>query len=462
MADLRASENYSLDLDTSGSTVLVEAHAVGLGASGGPIAQGGTAETTINVAGVGGGTAHDAVDSGNPIKIGGAAATSLPTAVAAGDRVNAWFSLNGALNVILRDAAGAAVTTGVQYAEDAGLGTTPTGTLVMARRTDTLATLTPIVDDAASVRVNSRGALWVIPDTNLMATPADAAASASGQIGTNQILGFGGTNWDRLRTIESPSAAPNVDSGILAVGTGPGWDRKRDPANLATAANSAITQIVNGANFYRFYVGTTTTGTLTFEVSADDAAWVGAEFWEEPVGFPLTGTNPTPTSGKVYLVTTAGWRQVRVRTVTTLGATTVIKYTGHAGPSMDRLAAPHSIPYAIITKTAQYTGTQTGVALWTPASGKRIVVTYVDIGVGGTTAGTMQLWFGASGDTTYSRGTDKAVFDHEFAPSATLKPGVIIGNGAGPIGVGAVDDILRVTDSAAINPLTVTVWGYEV
>lgn len=44
--------------------------------------------------------AHDAVDAGNPLPIGGYASNGPPTAVSAdGDRVKAWFSLNGALNV---------------------------------------------------------------------------------------------------------------------------------------------------------------------------------------------------------------------------------------------------------------------------------------------------------------------------------------------------------------------------
>ena len=43
--------------------------------------------------------AHDAADSGNPVKIGGKAATSAPTAVSAGDRVNAYFDANGRLVV---------------------------------------------------------------------------------------------------------------------------------------------------------------------------------------------------------------------------------------------------------------------------------------------------------------------------------------------------------------------------
>jgi hypothetical protein len=46
-----------------------------------------------------GDVAHDAVDSGNPIKVGGKAASAAPTAVAAGDRVNAYFDTAGRLFV---------------------------------------------------------------------------------------------------------------------------------------------------------------------------------------------------------------------------------------------------------------------------------------------------------------------------------------------------------------------------
>lgn len=47
-----------------------------------------------------GDTAHDAVDAGKPVKIGGKASNVLPTAVAAGDRVNAALTLNGAFYVV--------------------------------------------------------------------------------------------------------------------------------------------------------------------------------------------------------------------------------------------------------------------------------------------------------------------------------------------------------------------------
>jgi len=116
-------------------------------------------------------------------------------------------------------------------------------------------------------------------------------------------------------------------------------------------------------------------------------------------------------------------------------------------------------PYALTGKSAQYTSAQTGTALWTPAGGKKLVITEYQIQTTGTVGGNIQLWFGASGDTTYTRGTDLAIFDGNFIPSATFSPGIAK---SGLWIASAADHILRVTDDAAINALTVTVWGYEI
>ena len=110
-------------------------------------------------------------------------------------------------------------------------------------------------------------------------------------------------------------------------------------------------------------------------------------------------------------------------------------------------------------KTATYTTAQTGTALWTPAAGKAVVITMIQIQSYGTTAGTAQVWFGASADTAYTRGTDAAVFDGEFAPSATNKPGYGM-TFPTPLR-GTADYVLRVTTTNA-QSITVNVWGYEI
>lgn len=115
--------------------------------------------------------------------------------------------------------------------------------------------------------------------------------------------------------------------------------------------------------------------------------------------------------------------------------------------------------HATVFKAGQYTSAQTGTALWTPASGKAVVVTSLQIQSYGTTAGTAIIWFGGAADTTYTRSTDAPVFDGEFAPSATNKPGVIMSFPT-PIR-GTADFVLRVTTTNA-QSITITVWGYEI
>jgi hypothetical protein len=114
-------------------------------------------------------------------------------------------------------------------------------------------------------------------------------------------------------------------------------------------------------------------------------------------------------------------------------------------------------------RAAQYTAAQTGTALWTPAAGRAVVITSLQIQSGGSTAGTCVLWFGGAADQTYNRGNpgagDAAIFDGEFAPTATNKPGVIMSFPT-PIR-GTADFVLRVTTTNA-QTVTFTVWGYEI
>lgn len=114
-------------------------------------------------------------------------------------------------------------------------------------------------------------------------------------------------------------------------------------------------------------------------------------------------------------------------------------------------------------RSAQYSTVQNGTALWTPAAGRSVVITSLQIQSGGTTAGTCVVWFGASGDSAYNRGNpgtgDAAVFDGEFAPSVTNKPGVIM-TFPTPIR-GGTEFVLRLTTTNA-QTVTITVWGYEI
>jgi hypothetical protein len=123
------------------------------------------------------------------------------------------------------------------------------------------------------------------------------------------------------------------------------------------------------------------------------------------------------------------------------------------------LMAPHvglnSDPWALVHEGAQYTSAQTSTVLVAGGASEKIVVTKVQIQAFATTAGTAILYFGTG---AYSRGTNRALFDGEFAPSATLKPGVVLD---GPFISGANGDDLLVTTTNALS-ITFSVWYYVV
>lgn len=85
------------NIKTSGATdITLAIRNIGTGGFG--TLPGGVVETGVNAVpalAVGGGTPHDAVDSGNPLSIGGRALSGSPSAVADGDRVRAWFTTRG-------------------------------------------------------------------------------------------------------------------------------------------------------------------------------------------------------------------------------------------------------------------------------------------------------------------------------------------------------------------------------
>lgn len=308
----------------------------------------------------------------------------------------------------------------------------------------------------------------VTADTELPAAAAlaDATANPTTPLVGAALEAFNGTTMDRVRTVDAMAGtgANSTVVGVLAVGTGPGYAHRYNPANLGTAANSASTIEVEGGNTMTWGIGTTTTGTFIFEASSDATNWLNVEVFDAFNDLWVTGQNITPTSGRTYHVACGGYRQIRIRTVSTLGATVAhvvnVSNSQQLLAGIDTGAAPNNFGYALIHKDGEYTTAQTGAALWTPTTGKKFVVSDLTISTGGTTAGIVTLWQGASADTTYTVGTDPALFRGEFAPSATAKPGAIKSFNV-PYVSTTVDHILRVTTSAAMT-VYIQVNGYEI
>lgn len=292
---------------------------------------------------------------------------------------------------------------------------------------------------------------------------ADGQAPSMVEAVGSLLHGYNGVTFDRVRmnnAFVTPEANP--DKGLLAVMQP---DRRYLPQNLATALNSTIVFDTNGADAFTFVCRTTTTGSFIFEAMADDGTtWYGAEARQSQSDAWVTGYNNTPVSGTTYRVFTMGVRQVRVRTTAVLGAAVSFYATSSARvawiTSIKIGNAPHNIGYSLVHKDVEYTTAQTGTAIWTPAAGRKFVVTDLTIATGGTTAGVVTLWQGAAADTTYNAGTDPAIFRGEFAPSTTAKPGMVKCFNK-PFVATTADHILRITTSAAIT-LYIQIEGYEI
>ena len=129
------------------------------------------------------------------------------------------------------------------------------------------------------------------------------------------------------------------------------------------------------------------------------------------------------------------------------GASLSVENVPHIGLNGD--------PFTLQHEGAQYTTQQTSTVLIAGGASEKIVVTQVQIQSFGTTAFSIQLYFGTG---AYARGTNRAIFDGDFAPSATNKAGVILN---GPFISGTNGDDLLITTSTA-GSVTVSVWYYVV
>lgn len=114
-----------------------------------------------------------------------------------------------------------------------------------------------------------------------------------------------------------------------------------------------------------------------------------------------------------------------------------------------------SLPAYTVDKSIQwshysneYTTTQTSTDLVALSGSTKFYIGRLTIGTGGTTSGLVTVYFGTG---AYSAGTSKTVFRGNFAPSATVYPGVVIGNGSAPFCISAAGDALKITTSAGIT-----------
>jgi hypothetical protein len=110
--------------------------------------------------------------------------------------------------------------------------------------------------------------------------------------------------------------------------------------------------------------------------------------------------------------------------------------------------APHVTGSTALSIAAAYTATQTSTNLIAGTGGQRIYVTNITIATGGTTAGRVSIYYGTG---AFTAGTSVTLFDGEFAPSATARPGAVLTFAIPVGGASATGDNLRITTSAGIT-----------
>lgn len=158
---------------------------------------------------VGGSVSHDALDAGGPVKIGGKASTTTPTAVADGDRVDAFFTPQG-MQVVeigaasaLLDVSGSSVLSAGDVAHDAADSGNP---VKIGGKAISGSPATVAANDRVNAWFNLLGAQKVVltddnGSTVLASTPADGTSNGLAVIPTlSRLMGYNGATWDRLRS----------------------------------------------------------------------------------------------------------------------------------------------------------------------------------------------------------------------------------------------------------------------
>lgn len=178
-----------------------------------------------------GSVAHDAVDSGNPVKVGGKASSSAPTAVAAADRVDAYFDLNGRLVVLIDSALPAgtnaigklAANSGVDIG-DVDVTSVPAPLNVTGGGVESTALRVTIASDSTGVlSVDDNGSSITVDGTVAFSNTTIAVTNV-GTFAVQATIAAGATNIAKAEDVASADA----DVGVPAMAV-----RKATPANTS-------------------------------------------------------------------------------------------------------------------------------------------------------------------------------------------------------------------------------------
>ena len=308
----------------------------------------------------------------------------------------------------------------------------PSGAATSANQSTANTSLATIAGAVAGVEMQVD--VLTMPSTTVTASNLDIRDLAQA---TDSVSIGDGTNLVVVLTDGADNVVNTTNQLVTAsmgyVFDGTTWDRA-----LGNATDGALVNL--GANN-----DVTVTGSLSSVTSITNAVTVAGG-----------AAHASPASGNPNLV--AGRASTAIPTDVGADGDAASMWTNRNGAQMVS-NAPHiglnSDPWNLVHEGVNYTTAQTSAVVITGGASEKIVVTQVQIQAYATTAGTAILYFGTG---AYVRGTNRAIFDGEFAPSATLKPGVIL---QGPFIAGTNGDDLLFTSVGNIS-ITISVWYYVV
>lgn len=207
-----------------------------------------------------------------------------------------------------------------------------------------------------------------------------------------------------------------------------------------------------GFNSIMVYVDVPTGGAVTFQMSSDGSTWESISL--RSANYDTFGSRFTDDGFYLGSISSAPY----IRFLTSTGGSEDGSIDGVLNKRVYMLEGvefgnpPHRFGFPPIHKNGSYSTQQASTALWTPASGKTIVVTDMIIIVGGSTDGEVKIF-----DNTDAAG------NYLFKGSlevATNKNAIITHAFSTPFVASAEDNVIKVTTSAAMT-IDVMLHGYE-
>lgn len=333
------------------------------------------------------------------------------------------------------------------------------GMFVLAVRNDANAVVTDTDGDYSQISVNSKGAVAINDGGN--------SITVDGTVGVSGTVTVSGTVAATQSGTWILGANSGVDIGDVTVNNAGG----ASAVNIQDGGNSITVDGTVAATQSGTWILGANSGVDIGDVTINNASGASAVNIQDggnsitvdgTVAATQSGTWNVVAAGDVAHDTADSGNPVKIGFQAETSLPTAVASNDRSNGVSDRYGRQlvgHIDPGMQTWKSFNATSTQTGATVWQPTAGNRVAITYMGVSSYGTTSARVILWFGASGDTTYTAGTDQLVWAGSFAPSTTSKPGAIV-TFPHPIFAATTDHYLKITTDAGIS-IDVTVYGYE-